>query len=43
MSPEKIIMTLKEYFGSESIPCPRNYPQSFMFYVELYSYLKKKK
>ncbi len=41
MSPEKIIKTLKEYFGS--VPSSRNYPQSFMFYVELYSYLKKKK
>ena len=43
MSPEKIIKTLKEYFGSETIPSSRNYPKSFMHYVEVYRYMKRKK
>jgi hypothetical protein len=33
---------LQNYFGS-SIPEPKNYPDSFLYYLELYNYLKRKK
>ena len=32
---------LQNYFGSP-IPEPKNYPDSFLYYLELYNYLKRR-
>ena len=40
---DKITQTLKDYFGIECIPNPHNYPQSYMWYVEMYRYRMSEK
>lgn len=43
MSLDKIVKTLKDYFKTDNIPNPHNYPESFMFYVTIYKYLKRER
>ncbi len=38
---KKIKEELTNYFGSP-IPNPINYPESFLYYLNLYNYLKRK-
>tara|TARA_B100000029_G_scaffold382731_1_gene378055 strand:+ start:889 stop:1041 length:153 start_codon:yes stop_codon:yes gene_type:complete len=42
MNLEAITNKLINYFGKNSIPSPNNFPQSYLYYVELYKYLKVK-
>jgi len=39
---DEIIEELERYFG-HSIPDPGNYPNSFMYYLNMYKYLKEAK
>ena len=43
MNIDKITQKLKEYFGAERLPNPHNYPQSYMWYVEMYRYRMSEK
>ena len=43
MNLEKIVKTLKDYFKTDNIPNPHNYPESFLFYVTIYQYLKRER
>ena len=38
-----ITQTLKDYFSSKSIPNPHNYPESYLYYLNMYHHFKKEK
>lgn len=40
---DKQIRKMVEYFGGEDkLPDPTNYPKSFLYYVELFKYLRER-